>query len=148
MKISIINGPNLNLLGTRNPDIYGSTTLSDLQNKIVDKLKDSSYAPVFFQSNVEGELVNEIQSRALDCCAIILNAGAYTHTSIAIRDAISSIKVPVIEVHISNVYAREDFRHFSHISPVASGIIVGFGISSYLIALDSILNNFVKKTNN
>lgn len=138
-KIQIINGPNLNLLGKRETEIYGSTSFEDF----FDELKDIYSAEVqlfYYQSNVEGELVNKIQEAGQKMDGIILNAAAYTHTSVAIRDAIASVKAPVVEVHISNVYAREEFRHTSLIAPVCKGVIAGFGLDSYILALDSFLD--------
>jgi len=137
MKLSIINGPNLNLIGTREPGIYGSETFEHYFQKLRKKYENIDFD--YFQSNVEGELINEIQAADKNADGIILNAGAYTHTSIAIGDAIASIKAPVIEVHISNVYAREDFRKFSHISAKCAGTISGFGLKSYLLAVESFL---------
>ena len=139
MKISIINGPNLNLLGTREPGIYGSTTFEDYFQKLRKEYETIDFD--YFQSNVEGELINEIQKVAKNMDGIILNAGAYTHTSIAIGDAIAAIKIPVVEVHISNVEAREDFRKFSHISAKCAGTISGFGLKSYLLAVESFIKN-------
>ncbi|MEO6844280.1 MAG: type II 3-dehydroquinate dehydratase [Ginsengibacter sp.] len=139
MKLSIINGPNLNLIGTREPGIYGSETFEDYFQKLRKKYESIDFD--YFQSNVEGELINEIQAADKKADGIILNAGAYTHTSVAIGDAIASIKAPVIEVHISNVYAREDFRKFSHISAKCAGSISGFGLKSYLLAVESFLKN-------
>jgi 3-dehydroquinate dehydratase II len=139
MKIAIINGPNLNLVGTREPGVYGSETFEVYLQKLRAEYEDIDLD--YFQSNVEGELVNEIQAADKKADGIILNAGAYTHTSIAIGDAIAAIKAPVIEVHISNVYAREDFRKFSHISAKCAGTISGFGLKSYLLAVESFLKN-------
>ncbi|MEO9210041.1 MAG: type II 3-dehydroquinate dehydratase [Ginsengibacter sp.] len=137
MKISIINGPNLNLVGTREPGIYGSETFEHYFQKLRKKYESIDFD--YFQSNVEGELINEIQVAGQKMDGIILNAGAYTHTSIAIGDAIAAIKIPVIEVHISNVAAREEFRKFSHISAKCAGSISGFGMKSYLLAVESFL---------
>jgi 3-dehydroquinate dehydratase-2 len=137
-KIIIINGPNLNLLGKREPDIYGDMSFEDFFDDIKDVYSDevdvSSY-----QSNVEGELINKIQEVGFSYDGIILNAGGYTHTSVALRDAVAAIKTPVIEVHISNPYSREEFRHTSLMSGVCKGIIAGFGLESYVLALDSFL---------
>ncbi len=137
MRIQIINGPNINLLGKREPSIYGSVIfeefLSDLRNEYADLQID------YFQSNVEGELVNVIQDTGFDVDGIILNAAAYTHTSIAILDAIRSVTAPVIEVHISNVHARESFRHVSMIAAACKGVICGFGLDSYRLALEALL---------
>jgi 3-dehydroquinate dehydratase-2 len=139
MKIAIINGPNLNLVGTREPGVYGSETFDAYFQKLRKEYENIDFD--YFQSNVEGELVNEIQSADKRADGIILNAGAYTHTSIAIGDAIAAIKTPVIEVHISNVYAREDFRKFSHITAKCAGTISGFGLKSYLLAVESLIKN-------
>ena len=132
MRILIINGPNLNLLGIRETQVYGSRSfesyLSELQ-------KEFTFDICYFQSNIEGEIVSKIQEFGYDSQGIILNAGAYTHTSIAIRDAIAAITVPVVEVHISNTLSREDFRHKSVIGPVCKGCIMGFGLDSYRLAL-------------
>lgn len=138
MKIAIINGPNLNLIGSRETSIYGSESFEHFFNKLRKKYETVDFD--YFQSNVEGELINEIQSAGLHMDGIILNAGAYTHTSIAIGDAIAAIKVPVVEVHISNVEAREEFRKYSHISSKCAGTISGFGLKSYLLAVESFLN--------
>ena len=132
----IINGPNLNLLGTREPEIYGSQTFEDYLSILKKKFPDHTIE--YFQSNVEGELINEIQRIGFSYHAIILNAGGYTHTSVAIADAIASIKTPVIEVHISNPYAREEFRHKSLLAPKCKGLIAGFGMKSYELAIKSL----------
>ncbi len=139
MRIAIINGPNLNLLGTRQPEIYGSQTFE----QYLEKLR-SEYANIevsYFQSNVEGELVNAIQKMEAECDGIILNAAAYTHTSVAIGDAVAAVSVPVIEVHISNVQARESFRHHSYIAKHTVGVISGFGLDGYRLALESLIGN-------
>lgn len=133
-KITVINGPNLNLLGSREPETYGGETLDGINGKIAQKAAALNAECVFFQSNIEGELVSAIQNAA-DGDGVILNAGAYTHYSIAIRDAVAAIQAPVVEVHLSNVYAREEFRHASMITPVCRGTIAGFGADSYLLAL-------------
>jgi 3-dehydroquinate dehydratase-2 len=137
MKIAIINGPNLNLLGSRETSIYGSESFEHYFNKLRKKYETVDFD--YFQSNVEGELINEIQRAGQKMDGIILNAGAYTHTSIAIGDAIAAIKIPVIEVHISNVEAREEFRKYSHISSKCAGTISGFGLKSYQLAVESFL---------
>jgi len=137
MKICIINGPNLNLLGTREPEVYGAQTFEDYLTILKDKFKNIQFE--YFQSNVEGELINQIQEVGFSADAILLNAGAYTHTSVALGDAIKAIDSPVIELHISNTFAREDFRHTSYITPVAKGLIVGFGLDSYRLAVESVL---------
>lgn len=134
MKIQIINGPNLNLLGKREPDIYGYVTfedfLTDLRNKYPDIIID------FFQSNVEGEIINKLQEVGFSYDGIVLNAGGYSHTSVAIHDAIKAIATPVVEVHISNIFAREEYRHTSLISSACKGSICGFGLDSYKMAVD------------
>ena len=133
--IAIINGPNLNLLGTREPEIYGSTTLEDI-NQAVEKLaKELGINVSFFQSNIEGELVSHIQSLKGSCDGIIINAAAYTHTSVAIRDALGASGITFIEVHLSNIHARESFRHESLLADKAKGVICGFGGTSYLLGL-------------
>jgi 3-dehydroquinate dehydratase-2 len=137
-KIIIINGPNLNLLGKREPDIYGNISFEDFFADLKDVYSDSVQLSSF-QSNVEGELINKIQEVGFSYHGIILNAGGYTHTSVALRDAVAAVKTPVIEVHISNPYAREEFRHTSLISGVSKGIIAGFGMESYALAVDSFL---------
>ena len=137
MQIQIINGPNLNLLGSREPGIYGEESFSGF----LDRLK-SDYPNIeitYFQSNVEGEIINKIQETGFRYDGIILNAGGYTHTSVAIRDAIKAVKTPVVEVHISNVYAREEFRHKSMLTAVCAGVIAGFGLNSYKLAIESLL---------
>lgn len=138
-KIIIINGPNLNLLGKRETDIYGTTTFEEFFEDIKD-IYNGEVNLSYYQSNVEGELVNKLQETGFSFDGIILNAGGYTHTSVAIRDAIAAIKTPVVEVHISNIYAREEFRQHSLISAVCKGTIAGFGLDSYILALDSFLN--------
>lgn len=136
MKIQIINGPNLNLLGRREPEVYGSQSF----NLYFEELKQTypSILLNYFQSNIEGEIIDMIHKVGFDFDGIVLNAGAYTHTSIAIGDAIKSISSPVIEVHISNVYAREEFRKHSHISSSCKGIISGFGLNSYDLAINAL----------
>ena len=137
MKLIIINGPNLNLLGTREPSVYGNQTFEEYFNDL--KKKYSGTDLQYFQSNVEGELINKLHEVGFDHDGIILNAGGYTHTSVALRDAVASIKTPVIEVHISNVFAREDFRHISLIAPKCKGSISGFGMDSYRLAVESFI---------
>lgn len=138
-KLIIINGPNLNLLGTREPDVYGSLTLVEFLDTI--KAKYPSVEIDHFQSNIEGELISKIQEVGFSYDGIILNAAAYTHTSVGIGDAVRAITTPVVEVHISNTFAREDFRHQSFIAPNAKGIIVGFGLQSYELAIQSFIND-------
>ena len=138
MKIIIINGPNLTLLGKREPEIYGSATFEEHLNKLKEKF--ASVELEYFQSNIEGEIITKIQQAGCTHSGIILNAGAYTHTSIGIADAIKAVTAPVVEVHISNTFSRETFRHQSFISPVAAGVIIGFGIKGYDLALQSLLS--------
>lgn len=135
MNILVINGPNLNLLGEREPGIYGNETLASLNEEIREKAAELGHKTAFFQSNCEGDIINALHESRSDCGGVILNAGAYTHYSYAIRDAISAIKIPVIEVHISNVHRREEFRSHSVISAVCHGTIAGFGTYSYILAL-------------
>ena len=139
MKFLVINGVNMNMVGTRQTNIYGIDTLQDINDKISDVAKNIGDKVDFYQSNIEGELVECLHS-AKGYNGVILNAGAYTHYSIAIRDAISSIKVPVVEVHMSNVHAREEFRHTSVLSAVCCGVIAGFGTDSYTLALMALHN--------
>ena len=136
-KIIILNGPNLNLLGEREKSQYGSSTLADIQNNCEDFAKKNDVKLSFFQSNIEGELVNQIQDSRNKQNGLIINAGGYTHSSVAIHDALKIIKIPIIELHISNIYNREEFRHKSLISKVAQGIICGFGVDGYLMALEA-----------
>jgi 3-dehydroquinate dehydratase-2 len=136
-KILVLHGPNLNLLGTREPQIYGSTTLNDIDVMLRERAKAAGVELVSVQSNYEGKLIDEIQQAGKNGYEfILLNAAAFTHYSIAIRDAIAAVDVPVIELHISNVHKREEFRHHSVISPVVMGQIAGFGVDSYIAALD------------
>ena len=136
MRIQIINGPNINLLGKREPSIYGSVTFEDYLAELRKKYADVQID--YFQSNIEGELIDKIQQVGFDVDGIILNAGAYTQTSIALQDAIRSVTSPVIEVHISNVHAREAFRHVSMISCACTGVILGFGLNSYRLAMEAL----------
>jgi 3-dehydroquinate dehydratase-2 len=137
MKVLFVNGPNLNMLGTREEDVYGSLTLDQINKKIASKANGLKINTDFFQSNVEGNLVSKIQESS-DFDYIVINPAAFTHTSIAIRDALLSIKAKFIEVHLSNIYSREDFRHNSYVSSIAIGVISGFGFHGYLMALDYI----------
>ena len=138
MKILIINGPNLNLLGIREPRIYGNQSFEAYYEDLKKEFPKVEFD--YFQSNIEGELIDQIQKGGFSCDGILLNAAAYTHTSVGIRDAIKTIETPVIEIHISNTFSREDFRHKSYISPVAKGIIVGFGLDSYRLGIKFFLN--------
>ena len=139
MKILVINGPNLNLLGVREPHIYGTRTLSDINDYILDEAKQLGIECEFYQSNCEGELITAVHSvLGDDYAGCVINAAAYTHYSYALRDAISSVNKPFIEVHMSNVHSREEFRHTSVISPVCKGIIAGFGGESYVLAVKAL----------
>lgn len=137
MKILIINGPNLNLLGKREPEVYGSITFEAYFKELKTNYQKINFQ--YYQSNIEGELIDKIHAVGFEYDGIIINAGAYTHTSVALRDAISGIETPVIEVHISNTHQREEFRHHSYLSPVCKGIILGFGLDSYRLAVESFL---------
>jgi 3-dehydroquinate dehydratase-2 len=137
MKILFLNGPNLNLLGQREPEVYGHATLADIEIKVRKRAVQLGVELEFRQSNLEGELVAWIQQAKGEFAVIVLNAAAYTHTSIALRDAISAVGIPTIEIHLSNVHAREDFRHKSVIAPVCVGQITGFGIHSYVMAVEA-----------
>ena len=137
MKIIIINGPNLNLLGKREPEIYGSNTFEDYFRELQSQFEDIELT--YFQSNIEGELIDKIHETGFSYDGIILNAAAYTHTSVGIGDAVKGVETPVVEVHISNVYERESFRHTSYIAPNVKGIIAGFGLQSYELAIRSFI---------
>src|SRR5438552_12460905 len=137
--VYVLNGPNLNLLGKREPETYGRSTLKDLERLCRKAAQAHQLAIEFRQSNHEGELINWLhEAAAQNAAGVVLNAGGYTHSSIAIRDAVAAIGIPVIEVHISNIFAREDFRHFSHIAPVAKGTVCGFGIDGYVLAISGL----------
>lgn len=138
MKLIIINGPNLNLLGKREPEVYGSTTFEDYFKQLQQQFPQVELE--YFQSNIEGEIISKIQEVGFDYDGIILNAAAYTHTSVGIGDAVKAIKTPVIEVHISNTHKREEYRHVSYISSGAKGVILGFGLQSYDLAIQSFLD--------
>ena len=137
MNIAILNGPNLNLLGKREPDVYGNKDFDQYFDQLQSLFPDINLT--YYQSNVEGELINELQRVGFDVDGIILNAAAYTHTSVGIGDAIKAIAAPVIEVHISNTFSREDFRHTSFVTPNAKGLIVGFGLDVYRLAIESFM---------
>lgn len=137
MRILFLNGPNLNLLGTRQPDVYGRLTLAELESMIRQRAEAVAVIAEFRQSNHEGQLVDWLHEARGQFAAVVLNAGAYTHTSVALRDAITAIEIPVIEVHLSNIHAREEFRHRSMIAPVCRGQICGFGAVSYFLGLEA-----------
>ena len=143
-KIIILNGPNLNLLGEREKNQYGSFTLKDIEKKCKEYANKNNIELSLFQSNIEGELVTQIQKSRENQDGLIINAGGYTHTSVAIFDALKILKIPIIELHISNIYNREDFRHKSLISKVAKGVICGFGSEGYVMALEA-MNKFLEK---
>jgi 3-dehydroquinate dehydratase-2 len=146
MKVLFLNGPNLNLLGTREPDVYGRLTLADIEAKVRERAAQLKVAVDFRQSNQEGELVGWIQEAKGSFDVIVVNAAAYTHTSVALRDAISAVGVPTIEIHLSNIHAREEFRHKSLIAPVCRGQICGFGSKSYILGLEAAV--YVKEDKN
>ncbi len=139
-KILILNGPNLNLLGEREKEKYGKITLKDIETNCKNFAKKNNIDLSLFQSNIEGELVEAIQKSRNECHGLILNAGGYTHTSVAIHDALKILNIPIVELHITNIYNREEFRHKSLISKVASGIICGFGANGYIMALEAMQN--------
>ena len=147
MKILLLNGPNLQLLGMREPGIYGNVTLADIEQEVISLGQELNCSVSVFQSNCEGELVSRIgAARSEGFDGIIINAGAYTHTSIALCDAISGVALPAIEVHLSNVASREEFRHHSYIAPVCAGVIAGFGKDSYLLALRALVSRIDRIT--
>lgn len=139
-KILILNGPNLNLLGEREPNIYGVETLESINKMLGEKAGSMGFEAEFFQSNSEGGLIDKLHASRLDCAGVVLNAGAYTHYSYALRDAISAVRIPVVEVHLSNVNSRDEFRKTSVIAPVCRGTIAGFGSYSYVLALYALEN--------
>ena len=144
MKIIILNGPNLNLLGEREKNQYGDFTLKDIHKNCNDYAKENDIELSLFQSNIEGDLINQIQNSRKNQDGLIINAGGYTHTSVAIHDALKILKIPIIELHISNIYNREEFRHKSLISKVAKGVICGFGADGYLMSLQA-MKKFLDK---
>ena len=145
MKILFLNGPNLNLLGTREPEVYGRLTLADIEAKVRHRAAELKVEVDFRQSNLEGELVNWIQEAKGKFAVIVINAAAYTHTSVALRDAISAVGIPAIEIHLSNIHAREEFRHKSLMAPVCRGQICGFGAKSYILGLEAAVDVNVGK---
>ena len=144
MVIHIINGPNLNLVGVREPEVYGNRSLDQYLQELADEFPQHTID--VYQSNIEGEIVDRLQQVGFDDCGIVLNAGGYTHTSVAIADAVAAITAPVVEVHISNIYSREPFRHKPLLSPVCKGIVAGFGLDSYRLALLSLFSQTTKTT--
>jgi len=138
-KVLVLNGPNMNLLGEREPEIYGSKSLVEIESELTELARKAKVEVEFFQSNHEGEIVDKIQKSRADTGCIIINPAAFTHTSIAIRDALVSVKIPAVEVHLSNIYGREDFRHHSYIAAVARGQIAGFGAYGYILAFHAAL---------
>ncbi len=136
--VVVLNGPNLNLLGEREPEVYGRETLADVERLCRDAARKAGFALDFRQSNHEGELVEAVHEVRVDAAGVVVNAGALTHTSIALRDALATVDGPVVEVHISNVYAREPFRHHSYLSAVSAGVIVGCGVQGYVYAIDQV----------
>lgn len=140
LHLLVLNGPNLNLLGTREPQVYGSLTLANINSSLELEAQKLQVELSCLQSNMEGKLIEAIHSARESSQGIIINAGAYTHTSIAIRDALSAVKLPTVEVHLSNIYQREEFRHHSYIAPVAIGQISGFGADSYILGLHALVN--------
>ena len=145
-KIIVINGPNLNLLGEREKSKYGNTSLNNLKEQCVDYAKKNDLSVNFYQSNIDGEIVEKIQEARYDMDGLIINAGGYTHTSVAIHDALKIVKIPIIELHISNIYNREEFRHKSLISKVSKGVICGFGDEGYVMALNA-MKTYLKHEN-
>ncbi|TDQ30981.1 type II 3-dehydroquinate dehydratase [Zeaxanthinibacter enoshimensis] len=139
MKIIIINGPNLNLLGKREPEIYGNSSFENYFSELQFRFKEVQLE--YFQSNIEGEIISKLQEVGFSYDGVVLNAAAYTHTSVGIGDAVKAIETPVVEVHISNTFKREDYRHISYISPVAKGVILGFGLLGYELAIRSFLKD-------
>ena len=138
--VLLLNGPNLNLLGTRKPHIYGATTLDEVVREVRGRAKELGFEFVSFQSNSEGALIDAIHESRTTCAGIIFNPGAYTHTSIAIHDALEAVELPVIEVHISNIHKRESFRHHSYVSEVAIGVIAGCGVYGYILGMEALVH--------
>jgi 3-dehydroquinate dehydratase-2 len=146
MSILIVNGPNLNTLGKREPEIYGSTTLEEIERTSQEYADRMGMTVIFFQSNHEGAIIDHIQAHAPETTGMVINAGALTHTSIALRDCLAALSFPIVEVHISNIYAREEFRHQSLTAPAVTGLISGLGTQGYLLAMDFLLNNAYRST--
>jgi 3-dehydroquinate dehydratase-2 len=143
--IYVLNGPNLNLLGTREPETYGRATLDDVERHCAAAAARHQLQLVFRQSNHEGELIDWIhEAAAKKAAGIVINPGGYTHTSVAIRDAVSAVALPVVEIHISNIFAREDFRHHSHVAPVARATLAGFGVAGYALAIEGLVGTLAK----
>ena len=141
MKILLINGANLNMLGVREPDKYGAKTLSDIEKDVINKGKELGVEVETFQSNIEGEIVEAIQQARGKYDGLLINAGGYTHTSVVIRDAISAVSIPAVEIHMTNIHSREEFRHTSLLSGVCVGIVAGFGDKSYILGLEGLVNH-------
>ena len=140
MRFLVVHGPNLNLLGSREPEIYGSTTLPEIDAMLASKASAGGHEVVSFQSNHEGELIDKLQEATNGFDGVLINPGGFTHTSVALRDAVQALAVPVVEVHLSNIYAREEFRQHSMITGVAKGIVSGFGVTSYLLGLEALMS--------
>ena len=140
MRVLVVHGPNLNLLGTREPEVYGSTTLAEIDERLASAASDGGHEIVAFQSNHEGELIDKLQEARDGFDGVLLNPGGFTHTSVALRDAVQALDVPVIECHLSNIYAREEFRQRSMVSGACAGVVSGFGVASYLLGLQALIH--------